>query len=286
MIVQGKTCEAAFNCPQKIKENCMIDVSGKTKLYGIVADPIGQVKAPEMMRKVFEQRGIDGVLMPMHVAPKDLPAFTQALRGIQNFGGMVVTVPHKTTIGVLCDEITAAARTVGAVNIVRRDPDGRLFGDILDGRGFVAGLRLHGIAPKGKKILLAGAGGAANAIAFALAEAGATQLAVYNRSADKVRAMFARLAPVYPHVELVLGTRDPRGYDLVVNATSLGMASADPLPLDASLLNAEQTVAEIIMAPALTPLLAAAQAKGCRIQYGAPMLASQIELMADFMGAK
>ena len=264
----------------------MIDVSGKTKLYGIVADPIGQVKAPEMMRKVFEQRGIDGVLMPMHVAPKDLAAFTQALRGIQNFGGMVVTVPHKTTIGVLLDEITAAARTVGAVNIVRRDPDGRLFGDILDGRGFVAGLRLHGIEPKGKKILLAGAGGAANAIAFALAEAGYTQLAVYNRSADKVRAMFARLAPVYPQTELLLGTRDPQGYDLIVNATSLGMASTDPLPLDANLLHAEQTVAEIIMAPALTPLLAAAQAKGCRIQYGAPMLASQIELMADFMGAK
>jgi len=98
--------------------------------------------------------------------------------------------------------------------------------------------------------------------------------------------MFARLAPVYPQVELVLGTRDPQGYDLVVNATSLGMASADPLPLDANLLSAEQTVAEIIMAPTLTPLLAAAQAKGCRIQYGAPMLASQIELMADFMGAK
>ena len=84
----------------------------------------------------------------------------------------------------------------------------------------------------------------------------------------------------------MLGTRDPQGYDLIVNATSLGMASADPLPLDADLLKAEQTVAEIIMAPALTPLLAAAQAKGCRIQYGSPMLACQIELMADFMGAK
>jgi len=271
---------------KKIKEKKMLDVSGKTKLYGIVADPIGQVKAPEMMHKVFEQRGIDGVLMPMHVAPKDLPAFAQALRGIQNFGGMVVTVPHKTTMGALCDEMTAAARTVGAVNIVRRDPDGRLFGDILDGRGFVAGLRLHGIEPKGKKILLAGAGGAANAIAFALAEAGATQLAVYNRSADKVRAMFARLGSVYPQVELLLGSRDPQGYDLIVNATSLGMASADQLPLDAHLLKSEQTVAEIIMAPALTPLLAAAQAKGFRIQFGAPMLACQIELMADFMGAK
>jgi shikimate dehydrogenase len=264
----------------------MINVSGKTKLYGIVADPIGQVKAPEMMREVFERRGIDGVLMPMHVAPKDLPAFTQALRAIKNFGGMVVTVPHKTTIGVLLDEITAAARTVGAVNIVRRDIDGRLYGDILDGRGFVAGLRLHGIEPQGKKILMAGAGGAANAIAFALAEAGAEELAVYNRSSEKVLAMFERLAPIYPNVALALGTRDPRGYDLVVNATSLGMASEDPLPLDADLLTPEQTVAEIIMAPVLTPFLAAAQAKGCRIQFGAPMLSSQIELMADFMGAK
>jgi shikimate dehydrogenase len=264
----------------------MADVSGKTKLYGIVADPIGQVKAPEMMRTVFERRGIDGVLMPMHVAPKDLPAFTQALRGMQNFGGMVVTVPHKTTIGALCDEITPAARTVGAVNIVRREADGRLFGDILDGSGFVAGLRLHGIEPRAQKILLVGAGGAANAIAFALAEAGAAQLAVYNRSSDKVRAMFARLSPLYPKVELVLGTRDPQGVDLIINATSLGMANADPLPLEASLLKPEQTVADIIMAPALTPLLAAAQARGCRIQYGAPMLACQIELMADFMGAK
>ena len=263
----------------------MTNVSGKTKLYGIVADPIGQVKAPEMMRQVFEQRGIDGVLMPMHVAPQDLAAFTQALRGIQNFGGMVVTVPHKTTIGVLCDEITAAARTVGAVNIVRRDPDGRLFGDILDGRGFVAGLRLHGIEPKGKKIFLAGAGGAANAIAFALAESGVEQLTVYNRSATKVRAMFARLAPLYPQIKLTVGTRDPQGYELVINATSLGMASTDPLPLDTDRLSSEQIVAEIIMAPTLTPLLAAAQGKGCRIQYGSPMLACQIELMADFMGA-
>ena len=264
----------------------MREVTGKTKLYGIVADPIGQVKAPEMMRKAFEQRGIDGVLMPMHVAPKDLPAFTQALRGLQNFGGMVVTVPHKTTIGVLCDEITEAARTVGAVNIVRRDPDGRLLGDILDGRGFVTGLRLHDIEPKGKKIFLAGAGGAANAIAFALAEAGATQLTIYNRTLTKVQAMLERLKSIYPQVEFVAGNDNPKGHALVVNATSLGMASTDALPFDASQLTADQTVAEIIMAPVLTPLLVVAQAKGCRIQYGSPMLACQIELMADFMGAK
>ena len=84
---------------------------------------------------------------------------------------------------------------------------------------------------------------------------------------------------------MCVGTRDPQGYDLVINATSLGMASADPLPLDANRLTSDQIVAEIIMAPALTPLLATAQGKGCRIQYGAPMLACQIELMADFMGA-
>ena len=144
---------------------------------------------------------------------------------------------------------------------------------------------LLGSSCEGKKIFLAGAGGAANAIAFALAESGAEQLTVYNRSAPKVQAMFARLAPLYPQIKLTVGTRDPQGCELVINATSLGMASTDLLPLDADRLTSAQTVAEIIMAPALTPLLAAAQGKGCRIQYGAPMLACQIELMADFMGA-
>jgi shikimate dehydrogenase len=220
----------------------------------------------------------------MHVAPEGLPAFVQALRGVLNFGGMIATVPHKTAMVDLCDDITPAARLVGAVNIVRRNADGSLSGDILDGQGFLAGLRQHGIEPSGMRVFLSGAGGAAKAIAFALADAGVECLDFYNRTPAKAQDIIARLQAVYPEVSMSVVDASPAGYDLVINATSLGMKVGDPLPLDASGLSARQIIAEIIMTPVLTPLLLAAQAKGCQIQYGLPMLECQIELMADFMG--
>ena len=262
----------------------MMEITGKTRLYGIVADPITQVKTPQTMHRLFEKRGTDGVLVPMHVAPQALAAFVQGLRGVLNFGGMIATVPHKTAMVSLCDEITPAARLVGAVNIVRRNEDGSFSGDILDGEGFVAGLRRHEIEPAGMRVYLCGAGGAAQAIAFALAQAGVAQLDIYNRTMSKAQQIIERLSAVYPGIPMSAVTSNPAGYDLVVNATSLGMQESDAPPFDFGGLSPEQTVADIIMTPALTPLLAAAQAKGCRIQYGLPMLECQIELMADFMG--
>ena len=262
----------------------MIEITGNTRLYGIVADPVAQVKTPQTMRKVFERRGTDGVLVPMHVPPAGLADLVQAIRSMKNFGGMVVTVPHKTSMVELCDVVTPEARAVGAVNIVRREPDGTLAGDILDGKGFVEGLRQNGFKPEGLTVLLCGAGGAARAIAFALAQAGIRKLSIHNRTQAAAQQILQGINTLYPAVETGLGSEDPAGFDLVVNATSLGMRAEDPLPLDASRLAATQAVAEIIMTPKLTPLLEQALAKGCRIQYGLPMLECQIEMMADFMG--
>jgi shikimate dehydrogenase len=262
----------------------MIEITGKTKLFALVADPILQAKTPQAVNKLLAQRGVDGVMVPMHVPPEALPAFVAALRGMLNFCGMVVTVPHKTAIVQLCDEVTPAAALVGAVNVVRREQDGRIVGDILDGQGFMSGLCQHGIDVKGKNVFLAGAGGAANAIAFALADAGVERLTIYNRTGAKAHAMIARLSKAYPGVKIVVGTDNPAGNHLVVNATSLGMVETDAMPLVAGNLTADQIVAEIIMTPALTPLLAAAQSRGCRIHYGAPMLECQVELMVAFMG--
>ena len=261
----------------------MIEITGKTKLFALVADPILQAKTPQAVNKLLAQRGVDGVLVPMHVPPEALPAFVVALRGMLNFCGMVVTVPHKTAIVQLCDEVTPAAALVGAVNVVRREPDGRIVGDILDGKGFMSGLCQHGIDVKGKNVFLAGAGGASNAIAFALADAGVGRLTIYNRTRAKVQDMIARLSKAYPDVKMAVGTANPAGNFLVVNATSLGMVETDAIPLAVGDLTSDQIVAEIIMSPALTPLLAAAQSRGCRIHYGAPMLECQVELMVAFM---
>lgn len=259
-------------------------ITGKTRIYAIVADPVHHVKTPQAINRFMEEQGHDGVMVPLHVQPAQLETFIDGIKAIHNLDGFVVTVPHKTAIVDLCDVVSDAARQVGAANIVRREPDGRLVADILDGKGFVAGLGACGIDVRGKSAYLAGAGGAANAIAFALAEAGVSRLTIANRTKEKVHDLIRRLAASYPGLPTALGSDDPSSHDLVVNGTSLGLRPGDALPLSVEKLAADQTVCEIIMDPEETPLLAAAKAMGCRVQYGAPMLAGQVELMAAFMG--
>lgn len=260
-------------------------ITGRTRVYGIIADPIHHVKTPEAMHLVFDRYGVDGVLVPIHVSPDGLPEMMAGLRQMRNFGGFIATVPYKPAMIDLCDEVDAHARLIGAANIVRREPDGRMVGAMLDGIGFVTALRQAGIKPEGTRVWLCGAGGASSAIAFALAEAGVASLTISNRTRDKAAELAARVREAFPAVEASAEESALEEHDLVVNGTSLGMRPEDPLPLDTSRLRKEQVVAEAIMEPAMTPLLQAAQATGCRIQLGRPMLDAQIELMARHMGA-
>lgn len=261
----------------------MREISGTTQLFGILADPIHHVKTPQGINRLFDAEQFDGVMVPIHVPASHLRATVQGLRNIANLAGFVVTVPHKSAMVALCDEVTPDAQLIGAVNVVHRTPDGRLIGTMLDGEGFVAGLRQGGIEPAGLNAYLAGAGGAASAIAFALARAGVRRLAVANRTTGKAQQLLDRVRSAYPNVDGEIGSEDPTGYDLVVNGTSLGLRPDDVFPLDTSKLQPQQVVAEIVMQPAETALLRAAQAKGCRIHHGAPMLSSQLALMASFM---
>jgi len=261
-----------------------MEIDGKTKLYAIVADPIEQVKTPQTLNALMHEQGFNGVLVPMQVAPDQLTAWFEGLRAIKNFGGLIVTVPHKQAIAKLCDEVSQAAQLIGAVNVVRREPDGKMVGDILDGQGFVAGLRANDIDPAGKRVFLTGAGGAANAIAFALAQARVAALGIHNRTPSKAQDLIDRLHETYPSFDATVVGADATGYDIVVNATSLGMKEDDPMPLNVDTLSSAQVVAEIIMKPETTALLAAAQAKGCKVHYGLPMLRSQATLMAAYVG--
>lgn len=261
----------------------MREVSGHTRIWGILADPIAHVKTPQLINQVAAERGVDGVMVPMQVSAADLPVLVQGLKAMQSLGGFVVTVPHKAAIVDLLDEVSVAARLMGAVNVVRREADGRLVGDMLDGVGFVSGLRQAGIEPRGLRAYLAGAGGAANAIAFALVEAGVVQLTIANRTQAKVEDLIKRLHQVAPTADLRIGSADPTGHDLVINGTSLGLRAHDGLPFEGARLTAQQIVAEVIMDPEETAIMALARAKGCRVHPGKPMLASMRYLLADFM---
>lgn len=260
-------------------------ITGKTRIYGILADPIYHVKTPELMAEVFHENRIDAVLIPIHVRPDNLRNVLDGLRGQENFGGFIATVPHKSAMLALSDDATVSAHQIGAVNCVRRNSDGTMSGAMLDGIGFIEGLYSQGYDVHGKSIVMHGAGGAACAIAFALAEAGAAHITILNRTAKKAEALCLRIQAHYPDISLDTSADQFERHDIVINATSLGMQVSDALPFTAQQLQPHQLVCEIIMEPELTPLLALARDKGCRIAYGKPMLAAQIRLMAKHMDA-
>jgi shikimate dehydrogenase len=260
-------------------------ITGKTRVFAILADPIYHVKTPQTMNAVFDDQGLDCVLVPFHVAPAGLAALVGGLRRMQNFGGFIATVPHKTSMLDLCDEVSISARHIGAVNCVRRENDGRLVGTMLDGIGFVEAMRSRGVDVAGMRVFLVGAGGASSAIAFGLADAGVRHITVSNRSAVRAVELAERLTAAYPSLSVSTDASDIGDHDLIVNGSTLGMLPSDADPIDFTCIHAKHLVADAIMEPSMTPLLRAARSKGCAVFPGKPMLDSQILLMARHMGA-
>jgi shikimate dehydrogenase len=261
-------------------------ITGKTKVFSILAHPVDHVRTPQALNALFAERNFDGVVVPLDVSEgQGLMLALAALRSFRNWGGSIVTVPHKIAAASQCDRLTVRAGTAGAVNVIRRETDGSLTGELLDGTGFVTGLRKRGYDPAGRSVFLAGAGGAASAIAFALAEAGARRLTIANRSRAKSEDLASRLRAQFPAT--VFATEGaPPGHDLVVNGTSLGMHDSDPLPFDPHHLDASMMVAEVIMNPEETALLRLATARGCATQVGKAMLEGQLAEVFAFLAAR
>jgi len=151
-----------------------------------------------------------------------------------------------------------------------------------DGGGFTGALKRSGFDPKGKRALQVGAGGAGSALALALCMEGASALSLCDTDTAKRDALIARLAR-HGHRVTALDKADPTGHDLVVNATPAGMKESDPSPVDIAKLDGKMFVADIITMPLLTPLLAAAQARGCRTQNGQDMFNAQGDFITDFL---
>lgn len=157
---------------------------------------------------------------------------------------------------------------------------------MFDGVGFVDGLRAAGHDPAGRRSLLVGAGGAGRAIAFALAEAGVTELTIANRTPATAENLAREVHAAYPACRAVHATAEGNGYDLVVNATSLGMHAGDPLPLDPATIAPGTVVAEVVMRPDVTPLLLAARERGAATHRGRHMIDAQIRAVCGFLGLR
>ena len=259
-------------------------ITGHTRLYVILGDPIAKVRSPEAFNGAFERHGIDAVLVPVECAPGDLAATVASLKRVRNLDGLIFTMPHKAGALTLVDRASETGRLVGAINAARRDAGGDWRGDMFDGQGFVRGLRRQGQEPSGRRAALLGAGGAGRAIAFALAEAGVAAISVHDLEPAKAVVLAADLSRAYPALGPRAGPPRPGEFDLLVNATPTGMKADDPLPWPVAGLAAGTIVGDVTTKPEITPFLAAARERGCAAVSGRDMVEGQLGALFRFFG--
>ena len=264
-------------------------ITGNTTIVAHIGWPTHAFKAPMIYNPWFEAHGIDAVVIPMGVTAADFATFLPALMRMQNIKGALITMPHKISVMALADEVTPTARIAGAANAILRRTDGTLLADMFDGAGFVRGLERKGRAVHGARALVIGSGGVGSAIAASLAAAGIAAIGVFDMAPAAAEALATRLRTHYPTLELVVGTSDPAapdptGWDIVVNATPLGMKDGDPLPIDVDRIAPTTLVGEVVMKQTHTPFLQAAIARGCTVQVGTDMLFEQIPAYLEFFG--
>ena len=259
-------------------------ISGTTTLIAHLGYPTHAFKAPLVYNPWFQKHGIDAVVVPMGIRTGDYPDFFRALFSLTNIRGALVTMPHKVTTTELVDELSPTARVAVAANAVVLRADGRLHADQFDGTGFVRGLLRKGFDPRGRRALVVGNGGVGSPIAASLAEAGVGELGLFDRDTAASRALAGRLVEHYPELVVGTGSADPDGFDLVVNASPLGMKDDDPLPVDVTRLASTTFVGEVVMRQEFTPFLQAAMARGCPVQIGKDMLYEQIPAYLEFFG--
>lgn len=250
-----------------------ITVSATTRVAAVIGDPVRHSMSPTIHNAAFEACGIDAVYVALSVPDGQAAEAIAAMRTF-DWLGLSVTMPHKQGVMAACDELTATAELLGAVNCVFWR-DGKIVGDSTDGEGFVRGLDSDlGISPAGLHCALVGAGGAASAVARSLALAGAARVTVINRTAARASA----LANLAGEIGVVGSMADLSDADLVVNATPIGMGSTDlvdEVPFDVTSLRDDAIVSDLIYHPAETRLLAEARGRGLRAQNGLPMLVHQ-----------
>lgn len=259
-------------------------ITGQTKLFGLFADPVEQVQATVVMNSIFVKQGFDGVNIPLHVKAEDLPEVVSALKCIRNFHGFGATIPHKTAIAGLCDELLPNAKTSGVVNLIQVSPDGRWIGETFDGVGMVRAIQIKRSLGKKTRVLQVGAGGAGCSIAVALALEGVGYLAVVNRTQSRADELAGKIKAAAPECRVETGTDvDLSSFDVIVNTTSLGMNGKGPLPLDVSRVSENALIADVVGVPEPTPLLAAASARGLETVSGREMLDQIIQLGYNFL---
>lgn len=261
-------------------------ITGHTRLLALIGSPVGHSGSPAMYNYSFEKLGLDYAYVAFDVKEEGVKAALDAMR-LFNMRGMNVTMPDKVEAARYMDELSPAAKIIGAVNTIVNE-DGKLIGHMTDGEGFVNNLKDHGVSIEGKKLVIAGGGGAATAIQVQCALDGAKEITIFNKkdsffertiaTANKIKsAVPACVVNVYDIDDDAKMKEELADADIFVNATIVGMKPMDDQSIikDLSLLRSDLVVADIVYNPEETKLLKDAKAAGCTCVGGKGMLVWQ-----------
>ncbi len=242
-------------------------ITGRTRITGLFGYPVEHTLSPAMHNAAFERLGMDYCYVPFLVHPDSLGQAVAAVRSL-NLAGVNVTVPHKEAVIPLLDQVDEEATFIGAVNTIVHT-GGRLSGYNTDGRGFMRSLEEKGISVEGKNILVAGAGGASRAVGYYLSEKAAA-LHLYDTDSRRLGRLVADLGKIRANVRGLDAPAALKEYQIIINATPLGLKKEDPSPFDLTSLSQDHVVCDLIYKE--TRLLHEAGEKGCVTMDGLGML--------------
>jgi shikimate dehydrogenase len=242
-------------------------ITGKTKITGLFGYPVEHTLSPAMHNSAFEQLGMDYCYLPFPVRPDLLKNAVEAVRAL-NMAGVNVTIPHKEAVIAFLDTIDEEASFIGAVNTIVNN-GGNLTGHNTDGRGFMRSLEENNVDSENKKVLVVGAGGASRAISYYLSEK-AEAFYLFDIDTKKAEKLVSDLSKIRSNVHQMSVLKSPQDFDLIINATPLGLRKEDPLPFDVNTLTSDHTVCDLIYKK--TALLEQAGTKGCMAVDGLGML--------------
>jgi len=256
-----------------------MNISGKTRVCGVIGYPIEHTLSPLMHNAAFEAVGLDYVFLAFKVKPSRVEDAVNGMRAL-NIRGLNVTMPHKSRVMAHLDRIDLSAQIIGSVNTIL-NKENLLFGFNTDGVGALKALKENGVELKGRKVLLLGAGGAARAIAYTMAKE-ADELAVLNRTVKQAQSLSKLLEKSF-NKKIVAGSLSPsdiqknlQDSDILINATSVGMKPhPDESPVAPKYLRPNLAVLDIVYNPLETKLAKDAKLAGAKMVSGVEMLIYQ-----------
>ncbi len=271
------------------KERLRLDAPADalTRLYFIFGSPIAHVRAPVVWSTLMKRHGVNALMLPGDTDADRVDIAIAGVKGIANVDGMIFTMPHKFTAMKHADVLSARARRIGSINLLRRRADGVWEGDNVDGAGFVDGLRADGVRLEGARVTLHGCGGVGRSIGWSLAAQGIARLTVFDVDDARARALADAIrqdSRARIEAGTLAGRPEMGDVGVAINASPLGLHAGDALPFPVDRLPPHAVVADVIMDPRMTALLHAASARGLKVHHGRNMMNHAMPVAASFFG--